>query len=342
MPQSTPTQALRPNTHLRPRRLPVVCDQSRPIWDSRTSTPLSRFASSPSAAGSPNQCSVKTPAKLPSLSQRRRSTTKAAQHIYPFADSAEEDFVIAEFALACTPTAQRNTNTISEFRRARSDPGNVSGAYTVPARAPPSAASNFVFTDDDNDAVTGANFKARRHLRNECLAHPWGCDCEKVQLPTMGQNEAWQVMAIRYKAVQRYALCETQSTLFAPISNGANTTLERKESDALNPRTVVLAPLSSGADAPLKRRESDPVSNRANAPRVEEQRESVRRATRISAVLPRHLARRSTPAVLAVPTRVATKLKLHAAAHASRALNARAASRHGAARDVLPTGVPRS
>jgi len=176
MPQSTPTKALRPNTHLRPGPPPisVVCDRSRPNWDSRTSTPSS-FASSPSVASSPNPCSVKTPTKLPSLSQRRRSA-EAAQHIYPFADLNEEDYIMDALALAGPPMAQRNINTTSEFRRA---PGIVSGAYTT--TPPPSAAGTFVFTDDDNDAVTEANFTARRHLRDECLAHPWGCGCEKVQ-----------------------------------------------------------------------------------------------------------------------------------------------------------------
>ena len=48
------------------------------------------------------------------------------------------------------------------------------------------------------------NFQAQYHRHGECLAHPsgWGCDCEKVQLPTMESSAAWDVMGNRFKAVE--------------------------------------------------------------------------------------------------------------------------------------------
>ncbi|KAJ1493606.1 hypothetical protein T484DRAFT_1928937 [Baffinella frigidus] len=42
-----------------------------------------------------------------------------------------------------------------------------------------------------------------RHLEGECLLHPVGnCTCEAVQTPSLHQNEAWGVMAQRFKAMR--------------------------------------------------------------------------------------------------------------------------------------------
>ena len=84
--------------------------------------------------------------------------------------------------------------------------------------------------------ITDANFKARRRLRDECLAHPWGCDCEKVQLPTMSHVESLQVLGLRYKAVRTHGFWGTPSTPLLPVSTGAN------------------APLCSGKPGPAKPR----------------------------------------------------------------------------------------
>jgi hypothetical protein len=160
--------------------------------------------------------------------------------------------------------------------------------------------------------VTHFNFQAHYHHHGECLAHPsgWGCDCEKVQLPTMEPDAAWQVMAKRFQAVHSPAVC---------------------------------APPSAGANAPIDRRQSDPLPHRANALHVEE-----RRARKVPSSLP---ARSTGPAVLAVPSRVATTRKLRAEEHAHRALPhpptpplrydmlLGAAQRHGGerdSRDLLP------
>jgi len=351
MDRSTPTQVIRPNTRLPPRRLSLVRDlrgddplpdcstspssragvpsqstftsspqrSSRPSWDLLFGTPSpTAFASSPPAAYSPNPSSAKTSAQLPSLIQRRRST---------------------------------------------SDTLVVSGATYVCTTTPPAL------------VITENNFKARRHLRDECLSHLWGCDCEKVQLPIMSRDEALQVLAFRYTAVRTHGFWGTPSTPLLPVSTGANAPLERNASDSpprrantphakdlreykrievsleqvfekalppqrprsrgygwWRPASDTRAPggISSGTEDALERRE------RATALlRTEERRERVRRTKNISAVFPRHNARSSTPAVLAVPTRVTTKLTLQAAAHASVASRARATIRHGVARDVL-------
>ncbi|KAJ1468779.1 hypothetical protein T484DRAFT_1854192 [Baffinella frigidus] len=260
MSSPTPTQAFRNNV---PR--------TRSSLPSRTGAPSpSTFTSSPS-----------TPAKLPSLVQRRRSKPEATQHHYPFEDlniSTSHDSIMAQLSLASTPTVQ------------------------APARAPIASPKAYV-------VVTDANFKARPHRLGDCLAHPFGCSCEKVQRPTMGQNEAWQVMSMRFKAVHDTDVCWNQ-------------------------RHVLLNPLSTGANAPLQRRESEPLPHLAAATNVEDLRESEPRGGKSveKVLLP---TRRTGPAVLAVPTRVATKLKLQAKGHDSRA---GAASR---ARDSLPTSPAR-
>ena len=242
------------------------------------------------------------------------------------------------------------------------------GTTTPPARDapiyPPTAGYTYVFPEDGDDViVTDANFKAQRHRYGECLAHPLRCDCEKVQRPTMDQNEAWQVLALRFKAVRTYG---TRSTPLAPLSTGTNAPFERISSDRLfnranaphvedlrksykHPLTPVEqskeqkrieavfdsvrekalpphrprsrgygwwrpagdarapGPTSSGAEVALERLERAATLLRT---------ERARHAQSIEAVFPRHHARGSTPAVLAVPTRGAAKLKLHAAAHA--------------------------
>ena len=159
---------------------------------------------------------VKTPAKLPSLTQRRRHSTEATtQHQYPFSDLDAEDGIMDQLSLAGTPTAtvQRNTTT-SKLQRSRrvsfSDRTSIITApaqrvsfaehasiVTTPARGAPLASPPATFV-----AVTDANFKPHHPSHGECLAHPSGCcDCEIVQLPTMSQNAAWKVMAQRFKAV---------------------------------------------------------------------------------------------------------------------------------------------
>ncbi|KAJ1484843.1 hypothetical protein T484DRAFT_1795662, partial [Baffinella frigidus] len=310
---------------------------ARSSWPSRAGAPSpSISASSPPAAGNPSPSSVKTPAKLPSLVQRRRSTIDATKHQYPFADLNEEDSIITELSMASTPitpTAQRNTNTTSKIRRARSNSVVVSNCGTTTTApfatiASPTAAYTYVepfapiaspaaaYTYDDvsdDDVVTDANFKVHRHRHGGCLAHPSGCDCEKVQRPTMGQNEAWQVMSLRFKAVHAPTAWHQPPALLTPISAGANAPLERRESDPL-PRRVngatLLAPVSTGANAPLKRRESGPAPLRATAPRVEDLREREPRGGKsIEKVLSRLPARSTGPAVLAVPSHVAQRLK---------------------------------
>ena len=324
--------------------------QARPSWDSRSGAPsLSTFTSSPEHARFPHLFCVQTPAKLPSLVQRRRSQTEATKHNYPFADLNEEDCTISAISLACTPTAQRTTNTVSEIRRARSNSVIVSSACstTSPSRgAPivsPSAACTSMFSDDSDDVVvTDANFKARRHLQGECLAHPWGCDCEKVQRPTMGQNAAWQVMATRFKSVYSPAVGHQPPALGAPSPAGANAKLERRESELLPNRAngaTLLAPVSAGANAPLKRGASEPIPHHATVPNEEDLRGRERRGGKsIEKVLSRLPGRSTGPAVLAVPTRVATKLRLQAEGHDSRV---GAASRHEWAKDILPTSRAR-
>ncbi|KAJ1487607.1 hypothetical protein T484DRAFT_1888840 [Baffinella frigidus] len=230
MSPSTPTQALRNNTHQPLRRLSVVCgpsgDFKSSTCDSPTSTP-----SPPTFAGSPILSSVKNPAKLPSLRQRRRATTD----------------------------------------------------------------------------VTDANFKAHRHRDGQCLAHPSvrGCACEKVQQATLGQTEAWQVMALRFKVVHCSRFGETRPTLLAPVATDASTKakLERTQSDPLTQRTSVFASSSPGANAPLKRQGSDPLLRR-----VEDLRERERHGAKSIEKVLSHLPARSTGStVLAVPSRVAQR-----------------------------------
>ncbi|KAJ1482219.1 hypothetical protein T484DRAFT_3636491 [Baffinella frigidus] len=175
----------------------------------------------------------------------------------------------------------------------------------------------------NTNGVTDANFKAHPHLLGECLAHPWGCDCEKVQQPTVGQKEAWQAMALRYKAVHGPALCTP--------SAAAKPKLERREIYPLTRRTAVFAPSSPGANAPFERLRSAPLPHHANAPHVEDLRErEPRGAKSIEKVLSRLPARSTGPSVLATPPRVAQRLK--PTGHDSRA---GAPSRYGAAKDAI-------
>ena len=173
---------------------------TKSFWPSHAGTPSpSTLTSSPPADCSPYPSSVKTPAKLPSLIQRRRSQIEATQH-YPFADLNVEDCIMDQLSMASTPTVQRSTNSFSKIRRERSVSVIVSGAATTtaPDRGAPIAPPPAAYV-----AVTDANFKAHRHRHGDCLAHPSGCSCEKVQRPIMGQDEAWQVMSMRFKAVHR-------------------------------------------------------------------------------------------------------------------------------------------
>ena len=158
---------------------------------------------------------VRSPKEFSDQTIAKRSKTEGSQQHYNFAD----------------------LRTSSEIRPAWSDSVIILGTCTTNAPAhnapiAPLAAAYVVVTD--------ANFQAQGHRHGECLAHPWGCDCEKVQRPTMGQHAAWQVMATRYKAVHGPAVC------------------------AFSPAT--------GANAPLERRASEPPTHRANAPHVEDLR----------------------------------------------------------------------
>jgi hypothetical protein len=214
----------------------------------------------------------------------------------------EEDSIIAELTLDSTPILQRSSTTCT-----------------------------FVLSDDGDDiVVTDANFKARHHLFGDCLAHPWGCDCEKFHRPTMGQNEALQLLALRFKAVHHP---------IAPLPHAANAPhvedLREWEHidavlDALLERVPRRHPVLSSA---VERR------MRANAVHIRERQErGSRGAKSIEKVLPRHPARSTGPAVLAVPTRVTSKRKLQAVGHDNRT---GAASRHGGAGDVPPTSPAR-
>ena len=88
------------------------------------------------------------------------------------------------------------------------------------------------------DVVTHFNFQAHYHRRGDCLAHPsgWGCECERVQQPTIDSGAAWQVLANRFKAV------------YPPAASPPSP--------------------SAGANAPLHRQQSDPLPHRANTPRA--------------------------------------------------------------------------
>ncbi|KAJ1482221.1 hypothetical protein T484DRAFT_1804722, partial [Baffinella frigidus] len=417
--QSTPTKSLKPNAKLPPRRLSSVCNlsvdvkdtlnlwstasspsstqpSSKSSWPSRAGKPSpSTFASFPFAASSPNKFSAKTPAKLLSLVQRRRSMVDATQNIYPFEDLTKEDSITTKLSLASTPTVQCNTNTTSEIRQARSN--SVSVAPIAAPAAPPKCAppvNDYAIVPDakfkahrhlltappsppaskcaspvsDYAVVTDANFKAHRHRRGECLAHPLGCDCETVQLPTLHQNDAWQVMSLRYKSVYDPLAVHKRPALLAPLSTGANaprelehkalpraapraeTVLERKERErterveALHikerrEREVLVDKVLEPALPPHRARSSgygwwrqtvsspkvasSPKAEAAPGPSVvaaamerRERANALRRTKSIAAVFPRHASRGSTPAVLAVPTRVATRLRLQAMAHA--------------------------
>ena len=128
---------------------------------------------------------------------------EATKHHYSFADLNVEECVIDQLSLASTPTVQRSTNTFTKIRRERSVSVVVSGAATTTTTTAPDRGAPIAPPPAAYVAVTDANFKAHRHQHGDCLAHPSGCDCEKVQRPTMGQDEAWQVMSMRFKAVHR-------------------------------------------------------------------------------------------------------------------------------------------
>ncbi|KAJ1484835.1 hypothetical protein T484DRAFT_1795640 [Baffinella frigidus] len=335
---------------------PSFWHSSRSSGPSRAGAPSpSAFASFPPAAGSPNLSSV---TKLRSLVQSRRSKPGTTKHRYPFADLNEEDSIIAELSLASTPTAQRNTTATSKIRRALSNSSIVSGAGTTTAPTPfapiasPTAAYTYVFPDDpktlnpnpqthcvfpddaDDVVVTDANFKAHHHRHGECLAHPSGCECEKVQRPTLGHSEAWKLLARRFKAAHGRSCTPSSSG-----TNAENAPLERHRSDR---REGLLDAPTSSPQSAVPSRHHVPrqlrglaLPDRANAPRGEDLRESERREKARS----RLPARSSTPAVLAAPTRVAQRLKL--VGNDSRA---RSMPRYGGARDardVLPTSRKR-
>jgi hypothetical protein len=227
--------------------------------------------------------------------------TEAAQPIFPFDDLYEEDVSFVKTFLE-SPGLHSNTNTPA-ILRARSNSVTINcsnSANRSPSapKAPTSCPSHFVPTwtlPEDTDVITNANFVACRHTRsNPCLAHSGivPCDCEAVQRPTMGQNEAWTVMSRRFKAVHD---------------------AWRNE---LPPLRVPCAPLSTGASHERRpqRSSSSPLGDR-HAP-----------------ILAHAPARRSCPAVLAVPSRVV------AHAHAAVARDASGLSRLGGAlnaRDVV-------
>jgi len=259
---------------------------------------------------------------------------------------------MAELSLASAPILQRSTITTIDTCKFRRAALSVRGAPI----ASPSA--TFVFPDDGYDVVvTDANFKAYRHLFGDCLAHPRGCDCERVQRPSMGQKEAFEQLALRFKAVHH------------PLTI------------AFHQRPVLLAPISTGADAPLERNRSDPLPHAANAPLVEDLRErehlhavldavpervlplhpvlsnAVERRMRANAlhikerqererrgaksiekIFLRNPARSTGPAVHELLTRVNAKRTLQAVGPDNRT---GAASRHGGAGDVPPTSPTR-
>ena len=235
MSPSPPTQAMWKKALLRLRRLSVGCHLSGDVKSSASpsSTPHSSSLLSPStfATSPPAACSPHPPS---AIVQRCRSTAEATQH----------------------QSISAKSNTVTESWRPRSNSVVVHGAgtATAPARGAPTA-----------------SLFARRHLFGECVAHPSGCDCEKVQLPTMDSSKAWHVMSLRFKAAGSPAVC-------APPS----------------------------ADAPLYRWQSEPLLHRTNPPHVDNLREGERRIDR---TISSNAARSTGPAVLAVPSRFAQRLK---------------------------------
>ena len=188
--------------------------------------------------------------------------------------------------------------------------------------------------------VQRSDSPASRHQHGECIAHPAGrgCACEKVQLPTMDQKAAWQVMALRYKAVHSPAVCASPSSSANaphepresdPLPNRANVPpaedhLERKLAEwqvkvlrykAAHSPAVCASP-SSGANAPLDPQESDPLPRRANAPPADDRRERNHQVEMVPSRIP---SRSTGPVVLSAPfrlpeifqTRVAMKLVGH-------------------------------
>ena len=152
----------------------------------------------------------------PALMKRRRSQIEATQHSYPLADPNVEDCIMDQLSMASTPTVQRSTN-------------NTFSKITAPDRGAPIAPPPATYV-----AVTDGNFKAHRHRHGDCLAHPSvSCGCEKVQPPTMGPNEAWQVMSMRFKAVHRVPdTCWNQLlALLDPLSTGADAPIALSFSD---------------------------------------------------------------------------------------------------------------
>ena len=169
-----------------------------------------------------------------------------------------------------------------------------------------------------------------------------GCACEEVQLSTMDQSAAWQVMSLRYKAVHSHAVCASpccganapdprESDLpphRANVPHAEHLQARKHRADVLS-RTparsaghspAVCAPLSS---PPLDPRESDPLPHRANVPHAEDLRAM---EPRVEMVRSRTPARSTGPIVLSAPlhlpsifhTRVAMKLTMQAVGADSR------------------------
>lgn len=158
--------------------------------------------------------------------------------------------------------------------------------------------------------LTHDDVQAHSQRHGECLAHPSGWGCDCEKV----QLPAMDSTAAWLVMAMRFKVAHSPAICTSP---------------------------SAGAKIPFDRRQSAPLPHLANAPHVEEHP--------VEKVFPRHPTRSTGPVVLAVPSRVATKLKLQAEHHASRVASRRlkpllqhdilmgAAPRHGGARDVLPT-----
>ena len=223
-----------------------------------------------------------------------------------------------QLSLASTPTVQRTTTTTTSKVRRSHTSAFVASAEptTAPTRDAPAASAPAW--------VTVANFMAHHHSHGECLAHPsgQGCDCEMVQLPTLGQDAAWKVMAQRFKAVHDKDTCWNQRrALPAPPSTSANEPPQRRQRPvptapgALRtprpprpsptnrppaptphsiPRRATLSPAASSCPSRRRRRTSGASAGTRASRSLGKRRESLRGALGLPRSRRRPISRRSS------------------------------------------------
>jgi len=119
----------------------------------------------------------------------------------------------------------------------------------------------------------------------------------------MSQDEAWSVMARRFKSVHHWA--NDLPPLCAPLSTGANALQERLERERL-PKAVKTTPLSSAEDSNklFVDREAGTIAYDHRSSRAERDRHVAWARLPSKTILAHARTRRSCPAVLAVPSRV--------------------------------------